>query len=107
VWYAELLQDSSWEELETHKIRWCITDERINCKKKDRNDEHIWEVFLSQLCARGLSREDYFLRPQMDSDGAEYSQRVGAIDIAFFGMGPDGHTASLFPGHESLQSEEL
>lgn len=42
----------------------------------------------------------------MDSDGTEYNEQVGNIDIAFFGMGPDGHTASLFPHHPGLQSEE-
>ncbi len=33
----------------------------------------------------------------MESNGKEYTERVGEIDIAFFGIGPDGHTASLFP----------
>lgn len=43
----------------------------------------------------------------MDDDGVKYSEKVGEIDIAFFGLGPDGHTASLFPYHEALQSQEL
>lgn len=32
------------------KIRWCMTDERVNCAEKERNDTHIWEVFLRPLC---------------------------------------------------------
>ena len=42
----------------------------------------------------------------MDSDGTDYNERIGEIDIAFFGMGPDGHTASLFPHHPALNSQE-
>ena len=106
-WYAELLQDTTWETLDTSRIRWCVTDERVNCNMVDRNDAHIWEVFLNPLSQKWYSEEQYFIRPTIDSAGSDYTKLVGIIDIAFFWIGPDGHTASLFPGHPSLQSEEL
>lgn len=45
-WYLELLNSEEWKNVDTSRIRWCVTDERVNCDVSDRNDEHIWEVFL-------------------------------------------------------------
>ena len=42
----------------------------------------------------------------MDSNGSDYNEKIGEIDIAFFGVGPGGHTASLFPHHPTLKSED-
>ena len=92
------------KNLPWNKIHWYLGDERCVPKGDDlRNDVMLEKYFWSKIADTHIYR---MLTENGAKDAAAAYRDVIAgfdhFDIAFLGIGEDGHTASLFPGNAAL-----
>lgn len=112
------------KEAQWSKWRVWLVDERIvPLDHPDSNWAGFVENVLSKLpgdnLPQGFPLNEELLKGDYEKvSSAEFAadyqkrleERLGpkpALDIALLGMGPDGHTCSLFPGKEMLKEEKL
>ena len=90
-----------------NKVHWYLGDERCYPKDHtDRNDVMLQKNFWSLISETNI----HLIQTELGAEkAAEIYQNeikeIASFDIAFLGMGEDGHTASLFPGNKALEDK--
>src|ERR1700686_4144734 len=96
-------------EVEWGRVTILFGDERcVPPDHPDSNYRMARETLLDKVAPASVLRMPAELGP--DEGAAEYESTIKALmplDVVVLGVGEDGHTASLFPGHPLLKAKGL
>ena len=111
--HHELARLSPGSEVDWGRVVVWWGDERFVARDSaDRNAKGAREAFLDAVGATQVhempSTDD---ADDVDAAAAAYSVTMredgaGEFDVVMLGVGPDGHVASLFPGHPALDVDD-
>lgn len=108
---AQCLKIIAESDLPWEKIHWYLGDERCYpVAHTDRNDTMIKKNIWSLINAPKENNHSIPAESGAVEAAKIYSNEIeksGGLDIVLLGMGEDGHTASLFPENEALDSHEI
>jgi len=101
--YQRLAADGA-EAIDWWAVDFYWGDERcVDPESNDSNQRLVREALLERV---GAANE---VHPMLCDEGPEpYQLKIStlpAIDVIHLGLGPDGHTASLFPGSTALDAD--
>jgi 6-phosphogluconolactonase len=107
--YARLAQDGPGDVDWSHVGLWWGDERFVPTGDADRNADPTLAVLRGPLrlgdpYVHVMPASDAGL--DLDQAAAAYAAELGntVFDVCLLGMGPDGHVASLFPGHPSLSA---
>ncbi len=93
------------EEMDWSSLLVTVADERWVSNKDSQSNEKLVRENLLKKGARFVSLYNAAPTPMAGEEAAEEALRhmLLPFDVTILGMGPDGHTASLFPGNDRLE----
>ena len=118
--YRLLASDAYRSRIPWHRVHWFIGDERFVPEQSPLNNMgEARRIFLDQcapassihaiptLAANPDASAEHYARVLQSFHGANtFSPDRPLFDLVLMGAGPDGHTASLFPGDPALDERE-
>ena len=100
----ELLAHSFATQVPWSKTHFFWSDERhVPPDHPDSNYRMAYQAMLSRVpVPESNIHRVHSENPNADEAASEYEQALLQLDLILLGLGPDGHTASIFPGSEVL-----